>query len=266
MNKRLDLKTPQGFNEKLQWLKLHDRKPVYTTMVDKYAAKKYVADIIGKKYIIPTLGVWEHFDEIDFDALPEQFVLKCTHDSESVIICRDKKSLDKGAARDKLERLLKKNYFWGSREWPYKGVPPRILAERYMEDTGTAGAKARQMTDYKFYCFHGEPEFLYVSEGLEDHGTARISFLNMDWSFAPFGRTDYKPFENLPDKPQNFAEMVRLAKKLSDGIPFVRVDFYEVLGQVYFGELTFYPCSGFMPFCPPEWDDRLGERIDLKRL
>ena len=258
MGKKLNLDPSVTFNEKIQWLKLYDRKPKYTMMVDKYEAKKYVADLIGEQYIIPTLGVWNHFDEIDFDKLPNQFVLKCTHDSGGLIICRDKEKLDKEKARRKLENCLKHNFFWGMREWPYKDVKPRIIAEEYLEDTQT-----QKLIDYKFYCFHGNPMLLYVSEGLEDHFTAKISFLNMDWTRAPFFRSDYKDFEILPDRPREYDRMISVAETLSKGVPFIRVDLYEVRGKIYFSELTFSPCSGMMPFEPEEWDKKLGEWLKL---
>lgn len=265
MNYPLNLKYPQTFNEKLQWLKLHDRKPIYTTMVDKYEAKKYVADIIGEEHIIPTLSVYERVEDIDFDALPDQFVLKCTHDSGGLVICRDKSNLDKAVSYDKLRKSLKRRYFWQNREWPYKNVKPRIIAEKYMEDSTkrTHVAETKSLTDYKFYCFNGEAKYLYVSSGLENHSTARISFLTMDWQFAPFGRSDYAPFEILPEQPSHFEEMVRIANHLSEGHAFLRVDMYEINGQIYFSELTFHPCSGMMPFNPQEWDEKLGNLISL---
>lgn len=257
----LNLKEPKTFNEKLQWLKIHDRKPVYTTMVDKYEAKKHVANIIGEEYIIPTLGVWDSFDEMDFDALPEQFVLKCTHDSGGLVICRDKSKLNKDAARAKIQRCMKRNYYWGSREWPYKNVKPRILAEVYMEDENTAAG----LTDYKFFCFNGRPEMLYVSQGLEDHATASISFYNMEGEDMPFHRSDYKPIGHKLALPSNFAQMRETAEKMAKevGSPFVRIDLYSVRGQMYFSEVTFSPCSGMLPFEPKEWDLKLGEWIDL---
>lgn len=258
LRKPLDLKNPKTFNEKLQWLKLYNRKPEYTRMVDKCEAKKYVAEKIGEEYIIPTLGVWDRFEDIDFDSLPDQFVLKCTHDSGGLVIVRDKEKLDKAAAQKKIEKSLKKNYYYSGREWPYKDVKPRILAEQYLdEQTGTG------LHDYKFYCFHGEPRLLYLSEGLEDHTTAKISFVTLDWEFAEFGRSDFAPFKELPPKPENFQQMIQLAKKLSAGNPFLRVDLYSVQGKVYFSELTFTPCSGHMPFDPENWDGILGEWIRL---
>lgn len=405
MGKKLNLDDPQTFNEKLQWLKIHDRKEIYTTMVDKYEAKKYVAGQIGEDYIIPTLGVWERFDDIDFSELPRQFVLKCTHDSGGLVICRDKDTLDVNKARCKIERSMKNNYYWLGREWPYKNVKPRIIAEKYMEDnnndeltdykmmcfngkvkctfTVSNRSKGESMNvtfydtnwdkmpferhypaaestipkpisyeemvkiaeqlssdipfarvdfyeikdkpyfgeitfypgcgmeeftpeewdltlgtwislpnlgggilcsdnyviwihpedslpnglvDYKFYCFDGTPQLLYVSKGLEDHETARISFLTTDWSFAPYERKDYRPFVVLPPKPKCFEQMMEISKKLSKGFSFLRVDLYEINNKVYFSELTFSPCSGMMPFSNEEQDYELGKMLDIKTI
>ncbi|MBO5868922.1 MAG: glycosyl transferase [Oscillospiraceae bacterium] len=263
MDKKLDLKDPKTFNEKLQWLKLHDRKPEYTRMVDKYEAKQYVAERIGEEYIIPTLGVWDSFDEIDFDSLPDQFVLKCTHDSGGLVICRDKSKLDKAAARKKIERSLKTNYYLSGREWPYKNVKPRIIAEVYMEDEN----EAQGLTDYKFFCFNGEPRIIYVSQGLEDHSTASISFYDLDGKEMPFHRSDFSPIQGKMTLPANFAEMTSTAQVLAQQVdcPFLRVDLYSVKGQMFFSEITFSPCSGMLPFTSVEWEEKLGEWIKLPK-
>lgn len=258
MGYEIDLDYPKTFNEKLQWLKLHDRKPIYTTMVDKFDAKKYVADIIGEQYIIPTYGIWDSFDEIDFSALPDQFVLKCTHDSGGLIICRNKSELDINAGRAKINKSLTKDYYLNGREWPYKDVKPRIIAEAYMQD-----GEKNDLNDYKFYCFNGNPEFLYISRGLSHHPTANISYLTLDWKLAEFIRPDYKPFKEVPEKPKNFDLMVEFAKKLSQNIPFLRVDFYEINGNLYFGELTFFPGSGFTKFEPDKFDLVIGKKLLL---
>ena len=255
---KLDIDNPKSFNEKLQWLKIHDKNPLYTTMVDKYEVKEYVADKIGSEYIIPTLGVWNSFDEIDFDSLPEQFVLKCTHDSGGLVICRNKQELDKEQARKKINKCLKQNFYWVGREWAYKNVQPRIIAEQYMEDKSNAS-----MIDYKFYCFNGKPKFLYVSQGLENHSTARISYVTLNWEIAPYKRTDYSNFEKLPPRPKTFDKMVKFAEILSHDIPFSRIDFYEINGNLYFGEITFFPGSGLSPFEPEEWNEKIGSWLDL---
>lgn len=259
-DKKLNLDDPKTFNEKLQWLKLYDRKPIYTTMVDKYEVKKYVADIIGEEYIIPTLGVWDSFDEIDFDALPDQFVLKCTHDSGGLVICRDKEKLDISAAKKKLEDCLKREFFYTGREWPYKNVKPRIIAENYMKDS-----KTEKLRDYKFFCFNGEPKMIYISEGMDDHSTAQMSFYDLEGKKMPFHRADYLSFAVNPDMPETLPEMIDLSRLFAKKTecPFVRIDFYCVNGKTYFSEITFFHGSGFSLFEPEEWDLKLGEWLTL---
>ena len=258
MKKTINWKSPITFNEKLQWLKLYDRKPEYTMMVDKYEVKKHVAEIIGEEFLIPTLGVWDSFDDIDFETLPNQFVLKCTHDSGGLVICRDKKLLDKDAARKKIERSLKRNFFYVSREWPYKNVKPRIIAEQYMEDHNT-----KELRDYKFFAFNGVARAMFIAteRGNEAEET-KFDFFDMEFKHLPF--TNGHPNAAVePEKPETFEEMVRLAEKLSANIPHLRVDFYEVNGKPYFGELTFSHWAGMMPFKPAEWDKIFGEWIAL---
>lgn len=259
MKKELNLDNPQTFNEKLQWLKLYDRKPEYTTMVDKYAVKKYVADIIGEEYIIPTLGVWNHFDEIDFDKLPNQFVLKCTHDSGGIVICKDKNKLDLKSAKKKIEKCLKRNYYWSSREWPYKDVKPRIIAEPYMEDS-----KYGSLTDYKFFCFNGKMKCLYISIG--SHTTKqKLQFFDRNFNILPIKRSDYLDFDKIPEKPFHLDDMIVLAEKLSRDIPHTRIDFYYIHNRIYFGEITFFTGSGFIPFTDKKWDYKLGSWLKLPK-
>ncbi len=258
MGYELDLDNPQTLNEKLQWLKLYDRKPIYTTMVDKYEVKKYVADIIGEEYLIPTLGVWNHFDEIDFASLPDQFVLKCTHDSGGLVICRNKQKLNLAKARKKINKSLQRNYYYWGREWPYKNVKPRIIAEQYMEDNAT-----HELRDYKFFTFNGVAKALFIASERQTAGEeTKFDFFDMDFIHLPF-TNGHPNAEVAPAKPETFAEMKELAEKLSKGIPHVRVDFYEVNGKAYFGELTFSHWSGFIPFDPPEWDKIFGAWIEL---
>ena len=257
--KILNLKSPKTFNEKLQWLKLFDRRDIYTTMVDKYEAKKYVGEIIGERYVIPTIGVWDRVDDIDFSSLPDQFVLKCTHDSGGLVVCRDKSALDWEKAKKTLAKSLNHQYYYEAREWPYKNVKPRIIAEAYMSDN----EQKNGLIDYKFYCFGGVPKFLYISQGLEDHSTASISFLNLDWTFAPFQRGDYKGFKELPAKPKGYETMIKLAAELSRDTAFLRVDMYEIEHKIYFSELTLSPCGGMMNFKPDRWDAILGDWIQL---
>lgn len=263
MGNELNLVEPQTFNEKLQWLKIHDRKPCYSKLVDKYEAKVWAEKIIGEEYIVPNLGVWDTFDEIEFEKLPKQFVLKCTHDSGGLIICRDKNKLDISQARKVVERSYKRNFYWSGREWPYKNVKPRIIAEKFMSDGRT---EEMGLTDFKFFCFNGKPEFIYISHGLENHDLAGISFYDLKGNKLPFKRMDYKeiPGEQFP-LPNNFDEMVNVAEKLAIEVqnPFVRVDLYEIEGNIYFSEITFFPCSGFIPFDPCSVDKELGKLIDL---
>lgn len=257
MGKELDLEHPKTFNEKLQWLKLNDRKQLYTKMVDKYEAKRYVADKIGDQYIIRNYGVWEHFDDIDFSALPRKFVLKCTHDSGGIVICTDKCQFDKSAARKKLEGCLKNNYYWIGREWPYKNVRPRIIAEEFMADDTN-----NELNDYKFMCFGGKVKASFVCSNRFSKAGLNVTFYDNDWKRLPFTR-HYPASTTEIDKPKKYEEMVELAERLSQGIPFLRVDFYEIKGKIYFGELTFFPGSGFEEFDPNQWDEILGEWIEI---
>ncbi len=256
--KKLNLKNPKTYNEKLQWLKLYDRNPIYTTLVDKYAVKRYVASIIGEEYIIPTLGVWDKFDDIDFNKLPNQFVFKCTHDSGGLVICKDKKHFDKNKAKEKINKSLKTNYYLCGREWPYKNVKPRIIAEQYMEDTET-----EELRDYKFFCFDGKVKALYIAtDRQKPNEDTKFDFFDENFNHLPFEQA-HPNAKVPPKKPINFEKMKELASVLSAGIPHVRVDFYEVNGKVYFGEMTFYHVGGFMPFEPEEWDYKLGEWLTL---
>ena len=257
IGKRLRLKNPQTYSEKLQWLKLHEGDPIYTRMVDKAEAKKYVTEIIGEEYIIPTYGVWNHFDEIDFDKLPDQFVLKTTHDSGGVIICKDKKTLDKNAAKVKLEKSLKNDYYYTSKEWPYKNVVPRIIAEKYMED------ESGELCDYKLFCFDGKMKALFIATDRFTSGEeTKFDFFDENFNHLPF--TNGHPNATKPiKKPESFQQMKDLAEKLSQKIPHVRVDFYCTNGKIYFGELTFFHWGGFKRFEPEEWDFKFGEWFKL---
>lgn len=275
MHEKLDLDNPITFNEKLQWLKLHDRNPLYTTLVDKLLVKDWVTDQIGAEHVVSTLAVWDCAEDIDISNLPNQFVLKTNHDSGGVVVCRDKSSFDLKAAKRKLTKHLSRNYYWVGREWPYKNVIPKIFAERYivnaMNDDSEGSLQSKKpsygfsssLTDYKFYCFGGTPEFLYVSSGLENHATARISFLTNDWEFMPFSREDFASFEELPPKPEHLDAMRDVARRFSQGIPFVRVDFFEASDTYKVSEMTFTPCGGFMPLKPREFDFALGNRLDI---
>ena len=256
--RKLDLKNPRRYNEKLQWMKLYDRKPIYTTMVDKYEAKQYVANIIGDKYIIPTLGVWERFEDIDFTKLPNQFVLKCTHDSGGLVICKDKSALDISSAKSILNHCLKQNYYLTGREWPYKNVKPRIIAEQFMEDESTS-----ELRDYKFFCFNGVVKALFIATDRQkaDEET-KFDFFDSDFNHLDI-LNGHPNADIIPQKPKCYEEMKELAGRLSTGFRHLRVDFYEVNGRVYFGELTFTHWSGMVPFQPDEWDFTFGDWIKI---
>lgn len=257
-SRELNLNNPTSFNEKLQWIKLYDRNPLYTTMVDKYLVKQYVGNIIGDEYIIKTYGVWNSFDEIDFEKLPEQFVLKTTHDSGGLVICKNKKSFNFKMARKKIQSSLRNNYYLHAREWPYKNVKPRIIAEEYMEDHIT-----HELRDYKFFCFNGEMKLMFIVSNRYNSDMPTT----MDYFDRNFNKVDLtwgsQQSSNPPAKPELFEDMVKLAEKLSIGLSEVRVDFYIANNKIYFGELTFFDGSGFTEIKPYEWDVKLGSYIKL---
>ena len=255
----LSFKNPKTYNEKLQWLKVYDRNPEYISLVDKYEVKKIVGEKIGFEHVIETYGVWNSFDEIDFDALPERFVLKCTHDSGSVTICKDKSKFNKDEAKIKLERALKFNVFRDGREWPYKNVKPRIIAEAYMEDT-TLG----ELRDYKFFTFNGEPQYVHIVSNRQNPNEETYGdFFDMNYGHVEL-TIGHNNAPIPPVKPVNFEKMIEFAKLLAKGTKQVRVDFYEVDGKLYFGELTFFHDSGFGDILPESWNRKLGDLIDLK--
>lgn len=259
MHKKLSLEAPQTFNEKLQWLKLYDRKPEYTVMADKYLVRSYIAEKIGHEYLIPLLGVWENPDEIDFEILPDQFVLKCNHNSGlGMCICQDKRKIDIQKVKHDLRKGLKQDYYLTGREWPYKNIPRKIIAEKYMTD------ESGGLIDYKFFCFnaHVDSVMVCVDRHLND---TKFYFFDDHWKLKRLNKRG----KEAPDaftlrKPRCMDEMFAIAKQLSAGIPFVRVDLYECGGKVYFGELTFFPDSGFDANLLPETDAYFGSLIELK--
>ncbi|MBR5781903.1 MAG: glycosyl transferase [Bacteroidales bacterium] len=256
MAKFPDLKNPKTFNEKLQWLKLNDIHEDYAEMVDKASAKEYVKKIIGEEYIIPTLGIWRRFDEIDFSKLPNQFVLKTTHDSGGVVVVSDKSNFDIAEARRKLNKSLRNNYFLQHREYPYKYIQPRIIAEQYMVDESTT-----ELKDYKFFCFHGKCKMLFIATD-RSLGDVKFDFYDTEFNHLPFMQGHPWATKEI-QKPECFDEMIQIAEKLSEGIPHVRVDLYNINGKIYFGELTFFHFSGNVPFIPHEWDNKIGEWLVL---
>ena len=259
MGYRLDLNNPKTFSEKLQWLKLYDRRPEYTMMVDKVKVKEYVASVIGPQCIIPTLGVWDRPEEIEWDKLPDKFVLKCTHDSGGLIICKNKSTIDKEASISKLKKSLLKNYYLEGREWPYRDVPRHIIAEKYIEPQ----SNTVDLPDYKWYCFNGEPKFCQVIQNRSTNET--IDFFDINWIHQEFiGLNPKACYSLIPiERPVTLATQIHIAKKLSKGIPFSRVDLYSVENKVYFGEITFYPMSGMGYFYPKEYNRILGDQIKL---
>ena len=255
----LNLENPRSFTEKLQWLKLYNHRPEYSQLVDKYEVKKYVSSLIGEEHVFPALGVWDRFEDIDFDSLPNQFVLKCTHDSGSYVICRDKSAFDKNAARSKLNRRMKKSFYWRGREWPYLNVKPRILAEKYMvEDPNVRG-----LTDYKFFCFNGEPKIMYICPDIAEHPVC--DFYDMDFNRLDIISRD--PSSGIErEKPEFFDQMREYATYLCKGMPHVRVDFYYLNNTIYFGEFTFFHNGGMIKLQPEEWNNRLGDWIELPSM
>jgi len=259
LGKRLNLNPPTTFNERMQWLKLHDHNPKYTTMADKYEAKSYAASIIGEKYIVPNYGVWKRAEEIEWENLPNQFVLKCNHGYgglTGMVICKDKNILNKDLAIKRLNKALKRNYFYTGREWPYKNIKPLILAEKFLGDN---------LQDFRVYCFNGEPKLVYSYKNVaQEDGTkphlSSCDIFDCNWNPMPFHQKTL-PCGNV-ERPQHLQEMLNISKKLSSGIPFLRVDFYEG-EQLYLGELTFFPGGGMSVYYPNEWDEILGSWITL---
>lgn len=256
INKELNLKKPKTFNEKLQWLKLYDRKPEYKDLVDKYEVRKYIEKAIGEEYLIPMLGIYDRYEDINFAKLPNQFVLKCTHDSGGLVICKDKNKLDDEAAKKKINNSLKRNYYYVHREWPYKNVKPRIICEKYMVDESGV-----ELKDYKIFCFGGEPKIIQVDYGrFTKH---KRNLYDTEWSYI-HASIQYPTDPNVKiKKPKRLDAMLQLAKVLSKDYPHVRVDFYSINEKIYFGELTFYHEAGFGKIEPEEFEIMMGSWIEL---
>lgn len=259
--KCINWENPSTFTEKLQWLKIYNRKPEYTTMADKVKAKEWITQKIGEQYIIPTIGVWEHVEDIDFEKLPNSFVLKCNHNSGTgMYICKDKSKMNKSKVIKELKKGLQENYYLHSREWPYKNIPRRILAEQFMQDSRDTN---EALTDYKFFCFSGEPYIMYISK--DNAQSSYTDFFDMDYNRLPIKMKD--PNSKIPpSKPEEFEQMKTLARKLSKGVPHLRVDFYIINHKIFVGELTFFHNAGFGPVTPSEWNFKLGNLINLKEI
>lgn len=259
MGRKLNLKTPATFNEKLQWLKLYDRNPLYTKLADKYTVRAYIREKCGEDYLIPLLGKWDTPEEIDFSRLPNRFVLKCNHDSGGVVLCADKKDFSEQEAAEILSRHLRKNYYWQNREWPYRDIRRCIIAEEYL-------GNGEELYDYKLMCFNGKVKCAFVCSNRGKEGGLRVTFFDLEWKRLPFER-HYPADTRKIHRPKRWNEMLRTAEQLAEDIPFIRVDFYETEdGKLYVGELTFFPGSGLEKFRPECWDFRLGSWLRLPEM
>lgn len=257
---KLNLENPVTFNEKLQWLKLNNRDTLYSKLADKFEVREYIKEKIGEEHLIPLIGVWDKFDDIDFSQLPNQFVIKCTHDSGSVCICKDKESFDIKSAKKVINKALKQNFYYRGREWAYKNIKPRIVVEEYISDLSEIG-----VCDYKVFCFNGKPEAILLCKDRFSEDGLTIDFYDCAWNHMNFSRPVYYPHSKVQNKkPQMFDELLNLSTKLSKGIPFVRTDFYITRDEILFGELTFYPGDGFEAFDPELWDKKWGDLLKLK--
>ena len=255
--KKLNIKEPKRFNEKMQWLKLYDRKDLYSLMVDKCEVKDLVGKSIGFEYVVPTIAVYNSFDDINFDELPNKFVLKCTHDSGTVIVCKDKATLDIEAARNKINNRMTYNYYYNCREWPYKNVKPRIIAEELIEES-----TASVLNVYKVFNFNNGEQIIQVIQNDKTRNES-VDYFDKNWNLLDICQ-NYPNSETPLPKPKCIEKMLELSNKLSDGFPFMRTDFYEADGKLYFSEFTFYSDAGFATFKPDSWDYVLGQRIILR--
>lgn len=259
LGKNLNLHQPLTFDEKLQWLKLFNRLPEYTIYVDKFEVRNHFKNMIGEEYLVPLIGIYHSFDDIDFTMLPNSFILKCTHDSGSAVICQDKDNFDFEKAKKKLEKRLKRNYFYHGREWPYKHIPPKIICEHLLIDK-----LGGEIKDYKFLCFNGKAKCLYVTLNRNSPAGLNVDFYDLDWQPMPVER-GYPRSGTTIEKPLHFDKMVKFAEVLAEKFPFVRVDFYEVNEKLYIGELTLYPGNGFRKFTPDSYDKLFGSWIELPK-
>ena len=266
MGYELNIDNPQTFNEKIQWLKLYDHNPLYTKIADKYEVKEYIASRVGDEYVIPTIGLWEHFEDIDFETLPNQFVLKTTHDSGGVIIVKNKKQLELNAIRRKMNNSLRRNYYYYGREWPYKNIKPRIIAEPYLTNDSRKPLDLQELSDYKFYCFNGEVNCVMICYD-RGSGDTKYYFFDTEWNLLRINKRGLNAPENFTiQKPGCLEKMIAVASKLSKGFPFIRIDLYQSNDQVYCGEMTFYPQSGFDNNYLPETDKYFGSLIELSSI
>lgn len=259
MGKTINLRNPKTFCEKENWLKLFDRKDIYTEMVDKYAVRKYIKEKIGEEYLVPLLGVWNNANDIDFSKLPQKFVLKCNHNSD-VIVCLDKSMLDINKTCENLNAQLEQDYYKHKREWPYKNIERKIICEKFMENSN-----GERLVDYKIFCFNGEPKFIMVNSNRFGEGSVHVDMYDMEWNYMHMQDGHYPNAGDVFERPECFKEMCQIAKLLSSNIPFVRVDFNYWDNKLYFGELTFFHSAGLESFMPEEWDLTLGTWLQLPK-
>ena len=259
VGRKLNIKNPTTLNEKLQWMKFNYRFPLQSIVSDKLLVRDYVADKIGEEFLIPLIGTWEKFDDIDFEMLPEKFVLKCNHDSGGLVVCTDKRKLNHREARNKIEKSLKSNFFYIGREYQYRNIKPRIICEQFISDNG------KVPTDYKIYCFNGIPDVILVCRDRFSKNTHRASYLFFDqnWNFLPLDKGDDELGEVDVAKPKNLDKMIEIARKLSEDFLFARIDLYNIDGRIYFGEITLSPNSGFDPDIKYETDLMFGEKLKI---
>jgi|SRR5690625_764181 len=258
VGRQVNLESPKDFRDKLQWLKLYWYDPQAVKCADKYQVREIIKKEVGHKYLNELYAIYDSYTEIDIDKLPNSFVLKATHSSGYNFVCKDKRLVDWIEKKKELRKWFKINYFWNTREWVYKDIKPRIICEKYLSEDN----KSMSLTDFKFYCFNGEPKYCQVIKDRETDGT--IDFFDEEWNHMEFTGLQRMPnsTEEIP-KPDKLQEMLEISRKLSKTFPFVRVDFYYVKGKVYFGELTFFPRSGFGTFDPPEWNEKIGDLLEL---
>lgn len=257
IGKKLNLENPISFNEKLQWMKLYDRNPYYTKLVDKYEVREFVKKRIGEEYLIPLIGVWNKFENINFEIFPNQFVLKCTHDSGGLVICKNKKNFNYESAKIRIKKCLNRDFYKLWREWPYKNVSHRIIAEKFMEDS-----VSKELKDYKFYCFNGKVKMMVINSKRQSLESTKGSYFDREFNHLDL-QWGFKDADIIPEKPEKYEEMIRIAEKLSEGLIQVRVDLYLCNQKIYFGEMTFFDGSGFTKMEPEKWDYKLGSYIKL---
>lgn len=260
MGRKLDLKNPLSYTEKLQWLKLYNRNELYTTLVDKYKVREYVKKQIGEEYLIPLVGgPWSKIEEVPFETLPNSFVLKTTHDSGGVVICKDKTLLNLDDAKRKIDYSLGTNFYWRYREWPYKNVKPCIIAEKYMVDES-----GYELKDYKFFVFNGKVKALFIATDRMSNTDTCFDFFDRDFNHLPIVNGHPNAKHEI-EKPDKFEEMINLAEQLGRDFSHVRIDLYNINGKIYFGEYTFFHFSGITPFEPVEWDYKFGKWLSLPK-